>query len=61
MSEATRGIETTVTVTLEAKGTKDTDVTIHHANVPDDEMGRGHEEGWKFVLGAIGERFARSR
>jgi len=57
MSEATRGLESIVTVTLEARG-GDTEVTLRHENVPDDEMGRTHAEGWGFVLGAIAERFA---
>jgi len=35
-----------------------TPAEIYHANVPDDDMGRRHEEGWGYVLGAIAERFA---
>ena len=60
MSEATRGIETTVTITLEetAGGTL---LTLLHTNVPDDDMGRGHEDGWKFIVGAIAERFTRTK
>jgi uncharacterized protein YndB with AHSA1/START domain len=57
MSEATRGIESTVTVTLEPKG-DGTLVTLRHTDLPDDDMGRQHEEGWNFVLGAIADRFA---
>ncbi len=57
MSEATRGIESTVVLTLEAKGDA-TVVTLRHADLPDDEMGRQHEEGWKSIVGAIAERFA---
>jgi uncharacterized protein YndB with AHSA1/START domain len=56
MSEATRGLESTVTVTLEPKGDA-TLLTLRHADLPDDEMGRQHEEGWKFVVGAIADRF----
>jgi uncharacterized protein YndB with AHSA1/START domain len=59
MSEATRGVETTVTLTLE-KVDGGTLVTLRHADVPDDELGRRHEEGWKFVLGAIEARFSRA-
>ncbi len=44
VSEATRGLESIVTVTLAAKG-GDTEVALHHANVPDDEMGRQHADG----------------
>jgi uncharacterized protein YndB with AHSA1/START domain len=60
MSEATRGIESTVTVTLERRG-NDTLFTLSHSDLPDDEMGRQHEEGWKFVAGAIAGRFASKR
>jgi len=60
MSEATRGIESTVTLTLEPKD-GGTLVTLRHADLPDDDMGRQHEEGWKFVLGAIADRFTRER
>lgn len=56
MSEATRGLESLVTVTLEARGS-DTEVTLRHTNLPDDEMGRMHAEGWAAILGAIAERF----
>lgn len=56
MSEATGGVETTVTVTFEPKG-KDTQITLRHTDVPDDEMGRRHEEGWTYMLGAIADRF----
>jgi uncharacterized protein YndB with AHSA1/START domain len=58
MSEATKGLESIVTVTLEARG-DDTDVVLHHANVPDDELGRTHAEGWGSILDAIAERLAR--
>jgi uncharacterized protein YndB with AHSA1/START domain len=56
MSEATRGIESVVTVTLEPKG-DGTLATLRHADLPDDHLGRQHEEGWKFILGAIADRF----
>lgn len=57
MSEATKGLESIVTVTLEPRG-EQTEITLRHANVPDDELGRQHEEGWTWVLTALGERFA---
>jgi uncharacterized protein YndB with AHSA1/START domain len=60
MSEATRGIESTVTVTLEPKG-NDTLLTLHHRNLPDDDMGRQHEKGWDFTLDAIASRFSKGR
>ncbi|HWB12115.1 MAG TPA: SRPBCC domain-containing protein [Pirellulales bacterium] len=56
MSEATKGLESIVTVTFEPSGSQ-TEVTLRHAGVPDDEMGRQHQEGWTWVLSMLGERF----
>ena len=56
VSEATKGIETIVTVTFEPQG-EQTNVTLTHSGVPDDEMGRKHKDGWTFVLSALAERF----
>ena len=36
---------------------KATLVTLRHRGIPDDPMGRRHEEGWTYVLGALVERF----
>jgi uncharacterized protein YndB with AHSA1/START domain len=36
-----------------------TEVTLHHANVPDDEMGRSHQTGG-VVLSVLAERFERA-
>lgn len=58
MSEATRGFESKVIVTLEAKG-DDTAFTLVHSDLPDDDMGRQHQEGWTFMAGALVERFSR--
>ncbi len=58
VSEATRGLKSVVTLTLEPQGNQ-TLVKLRHANVPDDELGRRHEEGWGFVLGAIADRFTK--
>jgi uncharacterized protein YndB with AHSA1/START domain len=58
VSEATRGLETIVTITLASRD-GGTDVTLHHANVPDDEMGRGHKEGWTWYLNVLAERFEK--
>jgi len=60
VSEATKGVETVITVTLEPRRAE-TLVTLTHANVPDDPMGRQHEEGWGFVLGSIAQRFGGAR
>ena len=58
VSEATRGLESLVTVRLEPAGGQ-TRVILRHVNVPDDEMGRRHEQGWGLLLEAIAERFSR--
>ncbi len=58
MSEATRGVESVVTVTLTPKD-GGTLVTLRHTGVPDDEMGRSHADGWGFILGAVAERVSR--
>jgi uncharacterized protein YndB with AHSA1/START domain len=60
VSEATRGVESVVTLTFEPRG-NETEVTLRHANVPDDAMGRQHEEGWNFVLSAIASRFDKPK
>lgn len=58
VSEATRGIETIVTITLASRD-GGTDVTLDHANVPDDAMGRRHKEGWTSYLDTLAERFEK--
>jgi hypothetical protein len=47
-----------VTLTFEPRGDQ-TLVQLRHTNIPDDELGRRHEQGWGFVLGAIGSPSAR--
>ena len=57
VSEATKGVESVVLVTLEPKGDQ-TEIILRHSGVPDDEMGRQHQEGWNWVLSMLAERFA---
>jgi len=57
VSEATKGLESIVAVTFEARGDR-TEVTLRHSGIPDDEMGRQHKEGWTWVLSMLAERFA---
>jgi uncharacterized protein YndB with AHSA1/START domain len=57
MSEATKGAESVVTITLEPRGNQ-TEVTLRHTGVPDDEMGRRHEEGWTWILSTLADSFA---
>jgi uncharacterized protein YndB with AHSA1/START domain len=56
MSEGTHGVESVVTVTFEPRG-EQTEVTLRHTGVPDDETGRKHEQGWTWVLSMLAERF----
>ena len=56
VSEGTQGVESVVAVTFEPRGDQ-TDVTLRHSGVPDDEMGRRHAEGWAWVLSKLAERF----
>lgn len=58
VSEATKGVETIVTVTFEPQG-EQTNVTLTHSGVPDDEMGRRHKDGWTWVLSMLAERFGK--
>jgi uncharacterized protein YndB with AHSA1/START domain len=56
VSEATQGVESVVAVTFEPRGAE-TEVTLRHTGVPDDEMGRQHKDGWTWVLSMLAERF----
>jgi uncharacterized protein YndB with AHSA1/START domain len=58
MSEATRGLESVVSITLQPEGSG-TKVTLRHANLPDDDMGRQHQEGWTWYLNTLAERFEK--
>jgi uncharacterized protein YndB with AHSA1/START domain len=60
MSQHTRGLESLVTLTFEAKG-EDTVLTLHHTNLPDDELARRHERGWEHYLGLLVEGFPQTR
>jgi uncharacterized protein YndB with AHSA1/START domain len=57
MSAATQGVESLVTVTFAPLG-EETEVTLVHAFVPDDAMGRRHAEGWTWMLNTLAERFS---
>ncbi|HEY2545739.1 MAG TPA: SRPBCC domain-containing protein [Candidatus Acidoferrum sp.] len=52
VGEGTKGVESTVTVTFEARG-KETEVILRHANLPDDELGRATEFGWAHILESV--------
>jgi uncharacterized protein YndB with AHSA1/START domain len=57
VSEATKGVESIVALSFESHG-EQTQVTLRHTGVPDDEMGREHKEGWTWLLSMVAERFA---
>jgi uncharacterized protein YndB with AHSA1/START domain len=57
VSEATQGVETIVALSFTQQGSE-TEVTLRHTGVPDDEMGRRHKDGWTWVLSKLAERFA---
>ncbi len=60
VSEATKGVESVVTVTMEARA-DETDVTLRHSGLPDDEMGRQHKDGWTWILSMLAEGLAAHR
>jgi len=60
MSEGTKGAESVVTVTPQQSGDQ-TNVTLRHAGVPDDELGHQHKEGWTWILNALANALAARR
>jgi len=60
VSQHTRGLESLVTLRLE-KQSQQTLLTLRHENVPDDEMGRMHELGWKHYLESLAGHFSKKR
>jgi uncharacterized protein YndB with AHSA1/START domain len=56
VSEATRGLESLVTITL-ARHDDGTEVTLRHSNLPDDEMGLEHKAGWGWNLEMLAKKF----
>lgn len=60
MSEGTKGSESIVTLTFEPHG-NDTEVTLRHSGVPDDETGLKHKDGWAWVLDMLAQGMAARR
>jgi uncharacterized protein YndB with AHSA1/START domain len=60
MSEATQGVESTVTITLEPRG-GETLLSLRHSNVPDDKLGRQHEQGWRWITDALADVLAKKQ
>lgn len=59
VSPNTLGEESTVTVTFEARG-DETHMTLVHADLPDHERARSHENGWKYFLSGFTAGFDRA-
>ncbi len=60
MSEHTRGLETTVSVTFEARD-GGTEMTLVHRGLPDQDSSDRHERGWTFLLSRIAEHVQKAR
>jgi uncharacterized protein YndB with AHSA1/START domain len=60
MSEGTKGVESVVTITLEPRG-EETEFTLRHSGVPDDEMGHKHKQGWEWILSMLAQGLAAKR
>jgi uncharacterized protein YndB with AHSA1/START domain len=60
VSQHTRGLESVVTVDLKPQG-QQTMLTLRHEGVPDDEMGRKHEMGWKHYLDLLAELVGKNQ
>jgi uncharacterized protein YndB with AHSA1/START domain len=60
MSEHTLGVETTVSVTFDARG-GGTEMTLVHRGVPAGEPRDRHDRGWNFLLSRVAEHFSKSR
>ena len=60
VSEATKGVESVVTLTMQSRG-NETEVTLRHSGVPDDEMGRRHRDGWTWILDMLAQGMAARR
>src|SRR4029453_585289 len=58
VSEATKGLESIVSVTLVPRD-GGTEVTLRHTNVPDDEAGSEHRNGWAWYLDVLNQRFEK--
>ena len=60
MSEGTSGAESVVSINLEPRG-DDTEFTIRHSGVPDDELGHQHKDGWGWILDMLAKGLAARR
>lgn len=57
VSESTQGLESIVTLNLKPEGDQ-TIIQVNHANVPDDEAGRRHQQAYGYVIARMAKYFA---
>jgi uncharacterized protein YndB with AHSA1/START domain len=60
VSEATKGTESLVTITLEPRG-EETEFTLRHSGVPDDPLGLQHKQGWEWILSMLAQGLAAKK
>lgn len=60
VSEGTKGVESVVSISFQPCG-DDTEVTLRHSGVPDDEVGRRHKDGWGWILDMLAQGMAARR
>ena len=60
VSEATKGVGSVVTLTMRSRG-DETEVTLRHSGVPDDEIGCKHKDGWTWILDMLAQGMAARR
>lgn len=56
VSPYTEGMESVVKVTFKKKG-KGTLMTLVHSNLPNNEKGKAHDEGWNYFMDLFTEHF----
>jgi uncharacterized protein YndB with AHSA1/START domain len=47
------GVDSIVTITLKELGPEETELTLRHEQLPDNEAGKQHKEGWTDVLNTL--------
>lgn len=60
MSKGTQGEESVVSITLDPRG-DDTEFTLRHSGLPDNELGRKHKDGWSWILDMLAQGLAARR